>query len=201
LTKKGFLRRQQKPIDPRYHGNKTLLTRLVVLDVDTGSVYGEIHSADTSPDLLGFLARAWSVKASHPMHGIPEHLNIPKAVTQDASMSDDLRRLANAFHFSMAPLASGFSAGIHAVKKFEIEVESLIWRLDQDIELEGVLAISGVVSHLASSGMSLYLEQLWREIPVPGDDFYGWVDAQYEIPGGWRLGPYEMVLKGLPQRG
>jgi hypothetical protein len=158
-----------------------------------------MHRADTAPDLLGFLARAWSIKAGHPMHGIPRHLNIPKAVIDDAAMNRDLRLLANTCHFTVAPLPAGFAAGIHAVKQFEIEVESLIWRAGDEVDLELIRAVSGVISHSASSGMSFLSEEAWNTVPGPGEDFTALIDAQYNPVGAWRLGSFELVLKGLPE--
>lgn len=198
LTKSGALRRQHKEIDPRLPGTKILLTRLVVLDVDMGTMYGEMHNADNSLDLLGFIARAWSVKADHPMHGIPKQLNVPKAVIDDADMNRDLSLLASASHFTVAPLPAGFAAGIHAVKQFEIKIESLLWRVEGDVNLESILAASAAISRSASSGMSLLREEIWRAIPAPSEDFFALIDAQYDPVGGWRVGPYEWVLKGVP---
>lgn len=198
LTKNGFLRRQQKQIDPRLPGTKTLLTRLVVLDVDIGAVYGEMHRADAAPDLLGFLSRAWSIKAAHPMHGIPRHLNAPKAAIVDSTMNRDLHLLTKAGHFTLAPLPAGFAAGAHAVKQFELQIESLLWRAECDVDLEFIHAVSGVISHEASSGMSVINEEVWSTVPAPGDDFNALIDAQYETFGAWRQGSFELVLKGLP---
>lgn len=197
LTKNDFLRHQQKPIDPRVPGSKTLLTRLVLLDVDTGSIYGEMQCTGNE-DLLGFLARAWSIKPLHPMHGIPTQLNIPKSATDDEDMIKDLRLLASGFHFNLAPLPTGFSAGIHAVKQFEIEVQCLLSEVDQDVTFDLITACAAIISHRASSGLSFSYEHAWNSVPAPDGQFTAFIDAQYKQPGSWRLGAHELVLSGVP---
>lgn len=199
LNKSGHLRHQQKELDPRSPGSKTLLTRLAVHDVDIGAMYGEFHRADIPLDLLGFLARAWSMKADHPMHGIPEQLNVPKGVTGDADMNLALILLANAAHFRVSPLPAGFAAGVNSMKHFEGKVESLLWQIGGDISLEPILAASAKISRSASSGMSLLIENIWNAVPAPSKELLAMVDAQYDPVGGWRLGPFEWVLKGVPQ--
>jgi len=61
--KDGTLKYQRKPIDPRVPG-KALLMRLVLLDSDSGILYGEYHG-QAEVDLLGFIARAASNSFSH----------------------------------------------------------------------------------------------------------------------------------------
>ena len=197
LTKNDILRYQQKPIDPRVPGPKTLLMRLVLLDVDTGSIYGEMQSTENE-DLLGFLARAWSRKSLHPMHGIPSQLNIPKSAIDNKSMIGDIRLLASSFHFKLAPLPTGFSAGIHAVKEFEIEFKYMLWQAEQDVTFDLVTACSAIISYRASSGLSFAYEHSWDSVPAPGDQFTSFIDAQYKKPGSWRLGLHELALNGVP---
>ena len=198
LTKSGFLRRQQKPIDPRLPGNKILLKRLVILDVDTGTVYGEMHLDADDPDLIGFLARAWSRKTLHPMRGFPRHLNVPKVVMENPLMRGDLSLLQQEGGFTIAPLPAGFAAGIHAVKQFELETESMVWSIEVEAHMELIQAVSAVISRQASSAMSFFCENAWDAVQAPDQAFTTWVDGQYKKIGAWRHGSYELVLDGVP---
>lgn len=94
LTRDETLHYQKKPIDPRLPGAKTLLTRLVLLDVDTGTVYGEIHAEKTATDIVGFLARAWHRKPAHPMHGRPECLNVAKSSMANPEIRAEVGKMA-----------------------------------------------------------------------------------------------------------
>lgn len=194
LSKSGTLKSQQKAIDPRLPGAKTLLVRLVLLDVDTGTLYGEMQRLDDQ-DVWGFLARAWSLKIDHPMRGIPEQLNIPKAVWADLSIREELTELSDAFDISIDDLPHGFSAGIHAVKNFENALGSLS-RLRNDITLGDLQCTSGIISGLASSGDASMWNKDWYAIEGPDESFQTLIDKQYEPNGSWRMGPYARVLQG-----
>jgi hypothetical protein len=150
------------------------------------------------PDLIGFLARAWSKKTIHPMRGVPLQLNVPKAVLEDQSMRGDLHLLAKVAAFTIAPLPAGFAAGIHAVKQFELETQSLIWSIDGEVDIGFIHTVSAVISQRASNALSGIWVKAWDTVQAPSDSFTTWVDAQYETIGGWRLGSFEVVLNGLP---
>jgi hypothetical protein len=196
FLKDGTLKYQEKAIDPRVSGNKTLLLRFVLLDVDTGAIYGECHTQDEA-DLAGFLARAWSVKPRHPMRGIPELLNIPKIVSSTPEYSSDIELFQRLTGLNIGALPSGFAAGVHAVKAFEKEVESLSWsfRLKTVPNLHVVQACSGVMSALCCASMPEIWRQRWGSIPAPTKEFFAAVDALYEQPGGWRFGAFRSVLE------
>lgn len=201
LTKGGALRRQEKPIDPRLSGAKQLLTRLAILDVDTGFVYGEYHDEETK-DLIGFLARAWSQKAIHPMRGIPQQLNVPSIALKDDSHRSDLEFVVQHSRVQVGELPSGFSAGVHALKQLERGVESLLYQCsDDEVDLDLIHATAGVVSLEASNSHSHAWTQHWEALAPADAGFLSAVDALYEMPGAWRTGPFELVLNGLPPKG
>lgn len=203
LLKDGSLKYQQKELDARTAGARELLTRLVLLDVDTGTLYGEMHTASTSKDLAGFLARAWSVKADHPMRGLPAHLNVPKVVRAEERYRNDLDQLCSAGNIVIGDLPGGFAAGVHAVKQFEKTVESLFWRSGDKLspDLYMVQVCSGALSAEASNSMSYRWKDRWAAVSAPPPVFFDRVDALYQQPGNWRQGPFELVLNGVPGRG
>lgn len=196
LTKDGLLRYQQKAIDPRLPGTKTLLERLVLLDVDTGVVYCEMHPADEPTDILGFLARAWSIKPDHSMRGFPQRLNVPKGAITDPSIAPDLRNLASWGAFTVAALPAGFAAGVHAVKKFEAEMTYLKCRSDQ-IDIYTINKLSALISCRASSEMSYLSKEAWAAVQGPDAYFTQMIDAQYDPPAAWRLDEFAAVLNGI----
>ncbi len=201
LTKSGNLRRQEKPLDPRIPGAKSLLTRLAILDVDTGSVYGEYHDEETSKDLIGFLARAWSKKAMHPMRGVPQILNVPAVALKDQAYREDLEFAIRHTSLQLGELPSGFSAGVHALKQLERCVESLMYHGRQgEVDLYLIHMASAVVSCQASNSLSHTWNQKWEGVAPVDRRFLDAVDALYEEPGAWRSGPFEIVLNGLPAK-
>lgn len=199
LTKSGHLRRQEKPLDIRTAGAKRMLTRLVVLDVDTGSVYGEYHEQESTKDLIGFLARAWSRKWQHPMKGLPHILNVPAIALKDETYRTDLEFVVRHTTVRLSELPSGFSAGVHALKQFERGVESLTYRReDGEVDLYMIQATSGVVSAEASNSQSHMWRKEWEALSPPDECFLKEVDDLYQEHGAWRSGPFDLVLNGLP---
>lgn len=197
----GTLKHQKKPIDPRIPGSKRLITRFVLLDTDTGTVYGEVHAPETSKDLAGFLARAWSKKAAHPMKGIPSILNIPQSVHKDSDYAEDMRKIQSWAGISVGELPSGFAAGVHAVKQFERSVGSLLWRAS-DMEPADIFiakACSAVLSVEASGTSAFLWKERWDQVAEPDDAFFAAIDKLYTSEGAWRLAPFDFVLNGLPR--
>lgn len=168
--------------------------RFVLLDVDTGTIYGEMHPIDDQ-DLLGFLARAWSVKRDHPMRGIPELLQVSKSVLSDSTMCTALNLLMVELGLSVAQLPSGYVAGVYAVKNYENTLRMVLCG-GGDVELELVHSLSAALSAQAAEEAMMW-NQDWRAIDGPGDAFAELIDRQYESVGAWRVGPYSVVLQGL----
>ncbi len=201
VLKDGTLKAQAKALDPRIPG-KTLITRFVLLDADTGSVYGECHTDETKHDLAGFLARAWSVKPDHPMHGIPKRLNVPQIVRKDDNYRGDIERIVQLSGLILGALPSGFAGGVHSVKQFDEQIRSLIWESSDhnlDATLEMAQACSAAVSSRIRPWHSGNLEERWETIPAAPERFFAAIDKLYQKPGGWRRGAFEFVLTGMRQ--
>ncbi len=201
LLKDDRLKYQRKELDARTCGNKGLLTRFVILDVDTGTLYGEFHPASDQRDLPGFLARAWHTKALHPMRGLPTLLNVPQVIRTDERYWADLQMVAQRGGFTVGSLPGGFAAGVHAVKQFERSVESLFWRTtaERPADLWLIQASAGVLSAEASSGDSQRWKERWQDHPAAPESFFARFDELYEEPGAWRKGPFDLVLNGVPK--
>lgn len=198
--KDGTLKFQQKPLDPRLPG-KDLLMRLVLLDVDTGTVYGEFHRRDDI-DLLGFLARAWAAKPQHPMQGTPQILNVPQLVHSTPEMLDDLQYVREITQVNIGILPPGFAAGIHAVKEFEKATDSLTWRWGKRPASNLLLAqiCSALLSGLASNSASDTWRAEWKRVAPLAPETLAAIDECYEPSGAWRTGAFSAVLDGLPQK-
>ena len=196
----GTLKHQKKELDPRIPG-KQLITRFVLLDVDTGYVYGECHEKGESEDLAGFLARAWIKKPMHAMHGIPSILNVSSIALKNYSYKSDLEFIAQCTGLTLGDLPFGFSAGVHAVKQFEAAVQSLLWaaRGQSPATLSDAQACSGILSARASNSLSHLWEKKWEDVPPVSDAFLSAIDGLYEERGAWREGPFDFVLNGIPE--
>lgn len=195
----GTLKYQKKELDPRIPGKK-LLTRFVLLDVDTGFLYGECHEKEYAKDLAGFLARAWIRKPMHVMHGIPSVLNVPTVAFKDDNYRADLELLSRTIGLRLGDLPSGFSAGVHAVRQFESAVQTLLWSASgrSPATLDLVQACSGLLSAEASGSMSHLWKEKWSAIPPAPDVLFTVVDGLYDEIGAWRKPPFDLVLNGLP---
>ncbi|WP_455233158.1 hypothetical protein [Geopseudomonas aromaticivorans] len=200
LTRDDNLRYQEKPIDPRLPGTKTLLTRLVLLDVDTGTVYGELHAEWTATDIVGFLARAWHEKPHHPMHGLPARLNVAKSAMAVPEIRADLDMAREFFGVRLGDLPHGFNAGIHALRNFENAVRNLVhtycWKFEvSQVPLVAIQANSANISRLASSTASRWWDKDWSSIPQIPDAVFANVDAVYKAHGAWRDEPFNGVFE------
>ncbi|WP_219096296.1 hypothetical protein [Pseudomonas sp. UMAB-40] len=196
LTRDGLIKHQKKEIDPRVPGAKTLLERLVIVDVDTGVAYCEMQPADEPPDIVGFLARAWSIKPNHPMRGFPQRLNVPKKLMEDPAYRRDLWMLSAWGEFELWSIPSGFGPGIYAVKKFETVLRGLP-RRDCPLSLDLVIRLSALISRQASSKLSWRFDKLWESVKGPESAFSEMIDQLYEPPDGWRINEYAEVLNGV----
>ncbi|MDU8351193.1 hypothetical protein RYA05_04690 [Pseudomonas syringae pv. actinidiae] len=189
LTKDGFIRYQKKPIEPRLSGSKILLSRLVLLDVDMGVSYCEIQICDHL-DVMGFLARAWSIKINNPMRGFPVRLNVPKAIADNQDIANELYSLAEWGKFQICPLPGGFSGGIHAVRIYEQMLYGFFRSNDDEFSLDWLESVSGPMSMQASGTHAYEFSKLWESVPGPCDAFMAMMDRQYVEHGAWRTGSF-----------
>lgn len=192
-TRDGTLKHQQKAIEPRLPGTKTLLTRMVLLDVGSGVYYGELHDKDTAKDLAGFLARAWCEKPDHPMHGVPALLNVPRSVRDDADYAAVINFICRTIPLAMGSLPSGYSAGAHAAKGFE---ERIRWSIEHKATLDVAQRCSALASSVACHSQIFLSQSRWRDVPSAPSALLNAIDSLYDPPGGWRRGPWEDVLNG-----
>lgn len=198
LTKDDSVKRQDKDLDPHTCGERRLLKRYVILDVDTGQVYGEYHEAGQAPhDLLGFLARAWARKKHNHMHGLPSQLNIPQSVWNDDDAASALREVSG-FDVMLAPTQGGFGGGIHAVRNFEKRAYELKWSMASGDKLpfKFIQMASAIIGQKASSSDSPIWHSRWDEVPEVPLAFTAMMDARYEIPKAWSLGYYGYGIHG-----
>lgn len=198
-TKDGTLRWQKKPLDPRLPGKQHVL-RLVLFDVGSGTMYGECHPLATFNDVVGFLARAWHPKREHPMRGLPTRLCVARSTVEHAIFGPDLQQLASLGGFKLATLPSGFPAGAQAVRAYEDEIASLFWRCPEGLtpDLEMTQLMAAPLSFAASSALSHWFDERWRDRAAPPDAFFTHIDGLYVVRGAWRLAHFAIVLDGLP---
>jgi hypothetical protein len=194
LTKAGLLKYQQKEIDHRLAGTKTLLVRLVLLDVETCVIYGEVRPSDEDIDLLGFLARAWSVKPNHPMQGFPKQLNLPKVALTESALTQDIDLLASWSRCALGKIPSGFAAGIHAVKSYEKHLKDLLC-MGAEIDTSIINSLSASISFLASPDWAQRSFNDWKEVPAPSASFTQMIDDQYDPAGAWRLDEFAKIFQ------
>jgi hypothetical protein len=145
-----------------------------------GFFYGELHGVDTKNDLAGFLARAWAKKADHFMHGLPEILNIPSVVHKDQFYCGGIEFVAKHGGVALGDLPSGFSAGVHAVRLFENQVEQHLYYPGSGnrIQLEVIQSCSAAISNRASMSAFMCLEA-WDKVPDPPASFADAINSLY----------------------
>lgn len=191
------LRYQGKALDARTAGSKLLLRRYVLLDVDTGLLYGEYHLAELTVDAAGFLARAWHVKPDHMMRGFPRLLNVARSLEPVAAK--EVGTICERWRIAQGYLQGGFADGAHAIKQFEHETARIGHWLNRTPDLCYVQALSALTSRNASGAMANLWVDRWRTVEAPPDDFFEAIDALYVEKGGWRRAPFDTVL-GEPDR-
>lgn len=164
---RGEVHYQKKPLDRRLAGPRKILTRLLVLDVDSGAMYGELHSDATAGELADFLLRAWHPKAGHYFRGIPRRLNVPAKVIADIGLGHELSAIATkAGVEQLGPLPGGFAAGVHALRNFENEIHMTLWQ-HKAVTLETIQGISALLSFTAA-GSAYHDPDDWdRATPLP----------------------------------
>jgi len=197
LNKDGFLRRQQKAIDPRLPGAKTLVTRMIAYDQGSGAFYAELHERGQE-DVLSFLARTWWKKPDHFMHGVPMRLNIPRASMKDKDHMRDISLLQDKAGFIVGPLPSGYAAGAVAARLFEARIEHVIYAMEGRATLDVVRKFSAMMSYVASSSSAFFALESWGSVNSAPMALFDMIDGEYTPAGAWRKG-WEYVLQGLPK--
>ena len=166
VLKDGLLKYQKKELDARASG-KSLITRFLIFDLDSMMAYGECHSDETKHDLSGFLARAWSAKPDHPMHGIPTVLNVPRVVFKNEGYRADIEGITRTTGITIGALPTGFGEGVHAIKRFDEHVRSLC---DRGLSLSIAQNCSAAISNRIRSWWGAIMStnaghlSLWRRM-------------------------------------
>lgn len=197
MLKDGSLRHQERALDPRTAGSKRLLGRMVLLDVDTGYVYGEYHDRErVNDELPAFLARAWSIKPDHVMRGVPLQLNVPQSSFRELKVH--LQCVSEVSGMQLGRLPGGFASGVHAVKAME---NALLWLCAQDLKIDLYMAqeASAVLSSHASRSAFAW-KDAWRREEGLSTELATLFDAMYNPAGAWRAAPFDLVLSGIPKR-
>lgn len=194
LTKAGALRWQQKDLDPRLAGTKTLLTRLLIQDVSTGVFYAELHEPDDADDLLGFLGRAWVRKQFHPMHGVPGKLNLPAIANTHEPYVTDLHALQVVVKLDFGDASYGYQGVSRAAGTFDRRVSYLPER-GSDLLIETVQRLSSIVSAQACRAAHSESHQAWATIKPMPNSLTDFLDGIYQEHAGWRTGRWEDVVE------
>lgn len=197
-TRDGALKYQKKVLDPRLAAGRELIKRLVVMDVDTGIYYGELHGTETASDVTGFLARAWSVKADHPLRGVPSQLNVSSAERKASGTWEQLCSLSEALSLKVGRLPSGFTAGAHAAKGIEAEIESVSFALgEKPLTIWTLQAMASLLSAKASCQSIFSFGHSYESVPGLPAAFATLLDQRSPPLGDWRSGPFKAALDGL----
>jgi len=196
LTSTGLVRHQTKPLEPRDRSGRILLTRMIAYDAGTGVLYGEIRTPDGANDVIGFLARAWSSKPDHPMHGLPARLNVAR--TLKVRHRQDVERLCRVAGVAVGLLAAGFGSGSgHAAAGLDRQLDAIGYspeaRKTHDPSwVQGCSALMSRDACAASIGVSM---DAWVRVPPPPPALFAWVDSTQGT--SWREFPWSAVLNGL----
>lgn len=186
----GVLRWQKKPIDRRTCGTKGIVTRLLLLDVDSGALYGELHDDNTVRTLSDFLLRAWHPKAGHFFRGPPDEMQVPSKVLDDLASTRDMAIICGPASVALGALPSGFAAGVHALKLYESTVTNYLPATGKELEVFQALAAD--LSFVAS-GSAYALQSEWDRVRQLPDSAKLAVDQVYGS-GWWRSGQFSRAF-------
>ena len=189
---KGAVCHQKKPLDRRTCGSRKIVTRLLVLDVDSGAMYGELHDDETAGQLADFLLRAWHPKTWHFFRGVPEMLNVPAKVLDDRTRMEELQVITNPAGIGwIGPLPGGFAAGVHALRNYENQVMKSLW-LHKGLGL-GVLQQLSALNSYGAAGSAHSNPESWdqaRPLPIEAKQA---VQAHYGADY-WCSGPFSELF-------
>jgi len=193
LKRTGGLRWQERPLDPRLDARRQRLVRLHMQDVSTGVFYAELHARDSGVDLLGFLARAWSIKTRHPMRGLPEQLNLPPVAVSDPVYCRDFRALELVADIRIRVAASSGKATARTEDAFDQAMGNLP-RRGVPFLLGAAQEQSALVSKQVCDGECVETMADWSLVPEMPPAFRDFMDGLYREHGAWRSGPWASVL-------
>lgn len=197
LSAKGLVRRQSSPIQWKARQGDSRLTNMIVMDEATSVFYAELRTSDEKDDVLGFLARAWSVKPDHPMHGVPRTLNISPSLK--VGITRPIKALCQANGIAVGSNPKGFASGVaQATAQLERVIAEASVAASKLRETGWLKACSAAISRDACQVAANVTQESWSEIPAPDHEFFAWIDQK--IGPSWREEPWNFVLDGLVGR-
>jgi len=200
LLKDGSLKYQKSPISPATTDPDQLVYLLAAYDVDTGAFYSEPHDSETKDDLLGFLTRAWHKKIDHPMHGVPQRLNIPRKLEKENAVQHDIEQLIAGLGVVIGSPPSGFQGGIHTIRLMSNKLLDLLYFASSGNK-RITLFDAQRSSALLTSTSGFISQHHWFEPRMPivdlGAEWLSYMDSIYEPEGSWRLSPFDVCLNGI----
>jgi hypothetical protein len=195
--KNGDLRHQAKELDANTPGDKRLLTRLIVQDVDTRVLYAEMVDQGRA-SLLAFLGRAWKRKGGHPMHGAPQKLLVPKSAFESKKHSVELeivQKLLPGIVIEKGP--GGFKGGAAAAREYEKRL-----RITEGIHLGAVQEGADVFSGSACIEAIVYSREVWEGVPDLPPAFEQTFDKLFgSLKTDWRTGKFARMFDPRPVPG
>jgi len=198
LKRSGGLRWQARVLDPRLDARRKRLARLHIRDVGTGVFYAELHEFGSNVDLLGFLARAWSTKAWHPMRGLPGHLNLPALATSDARLVGDLRALELVTNISTRVDHVDCKGNVRSEEAFDRQMGLLPTR-GEPFLLGTAQELSARVSNQVCHAECVESMADWSLVSEMPPAFRDFMDGLYREHGAWRSGPWASVVAATDQ--
>lgn len=193
-----LVRFQQKPLDHRTCGKRKMITKYLVVDEETGVLWGEAYARDAKPDLVGLLARAWVSKRGHPMHGAPAQLVLPQSIASNEALHNQVSFVCKVVGTRLVNAPSGWGPAAQASRAYESELRTAV-----DIHGEFPIAAASVAAHLfsvnASAGSLAYCKEAWAQFPNLEAHQIKQLDQAYVTPGAWRADPFNEFVDGFPE--
>lgn len=196
LTDKGQVRQQKAVVSARATVSKIPLTRMIAYDQGTGVFYSEFHAKPDASEIIAFLARAWSNKGDHPMHGVPTRLNLSSTMT--AAMKRHVAQLTTVCGVQLGTLDRGFGTGSgHAAACMDRELErnAAQARKQMPNDPSWLAGCAAVLSCRACASAVAVSAQSWARVNALPVGISDWVDGQ--LGTSWREFPWTAVLDGM----
>ena len=130
-------------------GKATAVNHAILVDEDTGALYGELYVRAEPFDLVGFLGRAWSKKETPSLAGVPLSMSIGDGVTRNPFLLGQVTRARDALRIDLAEPAFGYSIKTVARQQYEKRVNAFLARLE---EVAGASPASHISNCMARAG-------------------------------------------------
>jgi hypothetical protein len=188
--KDEVIRYQKKDLDQRTCGTRQMVTRVIAIDEDTGVLYGELWPREDQLDLVGFLARAWARKDSHPMRGFPSIIYAPSRVLEDKRLSEEALWCASIGGSEVRPALGGFGPATVAAREYERRLQCA-GAGDGEFVLRAAHLAAQHISYLACANAASAFAKQWADVAGPPMDALQRFDGAYDERGAWRMDDFE----------